>query len=164
MHAHPYAHAVCGCRTGADLLDAGASPHPPAQAGCLGRQVQACSSAKDPERRAQAVPSSRPWQMFPVSQQGAADLISIPGRNAVNKSLQFHLAITSRIFTCKQKSPSSSAWGVQLILFVGQPLECKKQMKEGGEERGSASKLCSAPELAVLNLSDFPSKPPLCGE
>jgi len=111
MHAHPYAHAVCGCRTGADLLDAGASPHPPAQAGCLGRQVQACSSAKDPERRAQAVPSSRPWQMFPVSQQGAADLISIPGRNAVNKSLQFHLAITSRIFTCKQKSPSSSAWG-----------------------------------------------------
>lgn len=54
--------------------------------------------------------------------------------------------------------------GVQLILFVGQPLECKKQMKEGGEERGSASKLCSAPELAVLNLSDFPSKPPLCGE
>lgn len=38
-------------------------------------------------------------------------LISIPGRNAVNESLQFHLAINSCIFTCKKKSASFSALG-----------------------------------------------------
>lgn len=141
-------HTVCGCRTGADLWHADASPHPLTQAGCLGRQVQVCSSAKDPERNAQAVPSSQPWQMFLVSQQEAPDLDFYSWKERCERVLavspchnllHLHLQKEIRQLFCSGECSSSHT-----ILFGGQPFECKKQVKESrGEGVRQQAVLCT---------------------
>lgn len=140
--------------------------HLPAQAAFLGRQVQVCRSAEDPEWIAQPVPRSPASADVP----GVTARCSGPNFYPWNEYHEQILAVSpSYNLPCLQEEIPWPFHCRKVYIYIVDNFICgalkhSRQMKKWNEDSGSAGELCSVPEIFVVNLSDFSSKSPSCGE